>query len=427
MIYPQSEVICPKCNHRMPRYTGARAQYFSCGSCRTYFSDKSHVIRIEGDFVKDMSAKIPIGSIGKFDSIDYVVVGLLIGKEVNTFYFWNEYILYNQDHGYLTLSEYSGHWNIVRPISAPKAKGSNYTYEGVKYDLFSKYDMFYAAAEGEFTWNLIPKKDNKVSEYIAPPHSILREENEGKVEWHQATYLSPDALKAAFKASLAVKTSSPVGVYSNQPNPYIEKATWVWKYTIGFIIGIALVLFLQMMITPSERVFNEALSVDTLPGKPEAYKTFVSNDFKLNSALGYSSLRITLDAPLDNTWLEAEVNLINQTTDDEYNAEVGMEYYHGYEGGENWSEGSRSQDKILSMVPDGTYKLSITPHTESTTSFGVRPTPKVALYNVAIDQNTAITSNYVMVILLILVYPIYVWIRKSTRESSRWGNSEYGG
>lgn len=426
MSYTHSEITCPKCKTKMPRYTGARAQYFSCISCYTFFSDKNHVIKVEGDFVKKMTARIPLGAVGRFDGIDFTVVGLLIGKEISSFHYWNEYILYNPDLGYITLSEYEGHWNIVQQIAAPKKLTNDYSYEDKRYTLFNSYNMFYASAQGEFTFDLIPKQDTEVTEYIAPPHSLLKEKYEGRVDWHQATYVSPKEVRDAFKASTKVNTASPRGTYSNQPNPYAEKSRWVWIYGLAFLMLLAVFAILQDFINPAQRVFSETLPIDTVSRKSTTAKSYVSNDFVLKSAFGYSSLRLAMSAPIDNTWVDAEINLINQQTDDEYNTEVGVEYYHGYEGGENWSEGSNTEDKILSMVPDGTYKLSITPHTEYTTNVDGDVTFKTALYAVHIDQSTSITSNYVWIILLVLAYPIYVSIRSGVRESNRWGNTDYG-
>ena len=427
MIQTPGQIICPKCNHKMPRYTGTRSQYFSCGQCCTYFSDIGHVIKIEGDFVKKMESRIPKGAIAEFDNVSYVVVGLLIGKEVASFYYWNEYLLYNPDHGYITLSEYNGHWNLVQPITSPSKSGSSYSYERVKYELFSKYSMFYAAADGEFGWNLIPKNDTKVHEYIAPPYSLLREEHEGSIEWYQAQYITPKEVRDAFKKSTKIDTAAPKGAYSNAPNTYKDLPEVALKYSIVAIGALILVVLLQSFIVPSARVFSETMSIDTVSSKTLAAKTFVSQDFNLNSTTGYSSLRVVLEAPVDNSWVEAEVNLINQKTDDEFNTELGVEYYHGVDGGESWSEGETSNDKILSMVPDGTYRLSITPHTETVPNFNNAPMDyKTKSYTIHIDQNTTITSNYVLVVLLIIAYPIYAYIKRNGKESSRWALSEYG-
>lgn len=427
MIQSSKIIFCPKCNHQMPRYTGARSMYFSCGKCRTYFSDIGHVIRVEGDFVKNVSSEIPIGAVGVFDKREYVVVGLLVGKETGTTYTWNEYVLYNQDYGYISLSNYNGHWSLVKSISNPTQKVSVFSYEGKTYDLFSKYYMFYAAAEGEFNWQLINKDDTQVMEYIAPPYSIIREENKRKVEWHKAKYLSGSEIKLAFKGSVEIKTTKPrpLDIFSNQPNIFANMADWSWKYALAFVFCLALLIVLKTIVTPSPQVFNETVFLDTLSGQKDVYKTYVTNNFVLKSPMGHSSLRVNMEAPADNSWLEAEVNLINQSTDDEYNLELGVEYYHGYDGG-SWSEGSTSTDKILSMVPDGTYKLSITPHTESIVDSSYQSVPKVNFLNLSIDQNTSITSNYILVILAAIAIPAIVILGKKIIEYNRWQKSDYG-
>ncbi len=426
MIFTQSEVICPKCNHKMPRYTGNRAQYFVCSACKTYFSEFNFRLSIKGDFVREAGGCIPKGSIAIFDDIEYKVIGLLLAKETGVVYGWNEYVLYNNIYGYVTLSESNGQWNIIKPIGAPQKKGEEVNYEGLKYQLFNKYNTYYAGADGEFMWDLMPEKDNYIVEYIAPPYSLIRETNTDKTEWYQATYLKTSEVQKAFR-NIKITFPRATGVISNQPNPYKNNEKSAWTYLVVFYVSMVFLYLLHAALVPNKEIFRKTLPIDTVSVATGTFKSYVSEDFKVNGPLGFSAVRLTLDAPMaENTWLETEVNLINQDTDDEFSTEIGIEYYHGYEGGENWSEGTHTEDKILSLVPNGTYKLSITPHAELSNGLAWEVHQKLYYYNFIIEENTKVISNYVIVLILALLYPMYITIRSGNFEKSRWIGSKYG-
>lgn len=425
MISTLSEVNCPHCKKKIAKYTGARSQYIVCGGCNTVFSDINGTITKEGSFAKKISATLPIGAVGVFDNIKYVVVGLLIANERYSIAQWNEYILYNEDHGYITLSEYERHWNIVKPITNLPPSFKPTMYEGEEYKIFNKYRSFYSAAQGEFTWKVTSKAVNQYAEFIAPPHSIIQEISNGVKEYYQSTYIDNAYISETFKANLPTYISSPNGVYSNQPNVFYKYTEFLRVPTLGFLVGMVLICILQMFLTPSTYILSETVALDTIPGKPDSFKPYVSHSFDLHSAAGHSSVQTILTASLDNTWLEAEVNLVNQETDDEYSTEIGVEYYYGYEDGATWSEGNSTYDKILSMVPDGRYKIVVTPTTESIAITDYKKLNRVQSLNIRLVQNSIITSNYILLILLVCIVPVYVEWRKSLFEQTRWSNSNY--
>ena len=53
--------------------------------------------------------------------------------------------------------------------------------------------------------------------------------------------------------------------------------------------------------------------------------------------------------------------LVNENNGEEVYASKDIEYYHGYTDGENWTEGSNSEDFNLCGVAAGKYHLTITP------------------------------------------------------------------
>ena len=64
-------------------------------------------------------------------------------------------------------------------------------------------------------------------------------------------------------------------------------------------------------------------------------------------------LRVELTAPLDNAWMALDVALIEGDDTVSYVTDADLSYYHGTEGGESWSEGSRSESLLLSGPKGG--------------------------------------------------------------------------
>ena len=49
---------------------------------------------------------------------------------------------------------------------------------------------------------------------------------------------------------------------------------------------------------------------------------------------------------LANSWLETDLTLTNVETGEAVGVQNGLEYYFGVEGGESWSEGSKSNSEV---------------------------------------------------------------------------------
>jgi hypothetical protein len=118
---------------------------------------------------------------------------------------------------------------------------------------------------------------------------------------------------------------------------------------------------------------------------------------------------------VENSWLEAEITLVNEQTGAEQDLNLGVEYYYGYEDGESWSEGSRKSEEMLSAVPEGRYHLVIVP---------MKPT-ETANFEVWVKRDIPTWSNFWIALGLIFLIPTYQQYRKDSFEKQRWMNSDY--
>jgi hypothetical protein len=77
--------------------------------------------------------------------------------------------------------------------------------------------------------------------------------------------------------------------------------------------------------------------------------------------------RVTFSAgPLENSWAYAEIMLINLATEEATGIGAEVEWYSGYDGGESWSEGSKTTTITVGGISGGKYLLQIHPQRDGT-------------------------------------------------------------
>jgi hypothetical protein len=180
------------------------------------------------------------------------------------------------------------------------------------------------------------------------------------------------------------------------------------------IIAIAIHIFIGAR-TAEKVLINQSFSMSS----SESSHTFVTNKFTLNK--WKSNLEFEVYAPVDNSWFEVSASLVNAKTGDEYGIQQGVEYYHGYEGGENWTEGDQHETAYLNSIPAGTYFLRIEGQRDAT----VASYNGVSDFSVKVTYDVPMFRNLMITILILLIYPvIVVWVSNNT-ERNRWYGSPY--
>jgi hypothetical protein len=106
---------------------------------------------------------------------------------------------------------------------------------------------------------------------------------------------------------------------------------------------------------------------------------------------------------------------VNEADGTEYNFTKEVEYYHGYEGGESWTEGSRQGEAFLSKIPQGKYHINIYPEFGSTDHS----------FSLTVRRDIAFESNLFVAFLLLLVFPVGYSIYRYSYEKRRWSESDY--
>jgi hypothetical protein len=144
----------------------------------------------------------------------------------------------------------------------------------------------------------------------------------------------------------------------------------------------------------------------------EATQTIFSAPFELTAK---RNIKVSANAPVDNSWLYIEGDLINEETGLVQQFSLPVEYYHGYEDGESWSEGDRNPGAFLSALPAGKYTMRL----EAQWDKWQQP----ATVSVRVEQNVARPINLLLALLCLSVIPIIVLIRQIMFEKRRWEDS----
>lgn len=416
---------CGKCGAPVAvRYPGHSLSAV-CDHCFSVIDTSDDTFRVIHTYHKQMQVhpRIELGTRGELKGRTWEVIGFVVRADMGSSFKWQEYLLFNPYYGYRWLTCNNGHWSFVTMIKEqPDRGGTSAELNGKSYKLFfqGKASVFYVF--GEFYWKVAVGEAVGMVDYILPPEMLSVEEDKHQRVWSVAEYLEPKVVKEAFKID-DDSIDTPVGVAPNQPSPASEswkKVAPVWLFflialTALQIVHCCLALNRLELVSPvtyttkQEGVFNAG------PNKSETYTTppFILTKDNAN-------VEITLNSGVDNSWLYVYGELVNDETDETFTFERTCEYYHGYDGGESWSEGSGRQSIFINNVPGGKYYLNL-----EVDNGGAVAAPERKTFTVSVKRDAYTFQNYLWCLFLISIYPLLSWFRKQHMEIQRWSDSDF--
>jgi ribosomal protein L37AE/L43A len=418
----QAQVFrCPSCGSPM----SARSKEIiavGCASCGAVVdtADASHKLLSKALSLRDEQAKprIPLGSKGELEGKPVEVIGFLVKQTTieGISYNWREYLLAGDNATYRWLTEYNGHWNTADVLSHPPASSgamelADVQFSGQKFKHFSSTPSAKVIqVAGEFTWRVRVGESNQVVDYVAPPLMLSRESTDNELSWSLGNYVEPEIIRAAFKLSAALP--EPLGVYANQPNPWEATHKRVcgnfWKF--GLVATLLQLIFVFILggtsLLRQTVEFSQNMAEDSLTTK----------EFEIRGKPRKITVRNTTS--LDNNWIGLEIMLVNKASGQAWPAAREIAYYYGRDGGESWSEGNREDEVVFLNIPAGTYYLTVDPDLAPENSTPVRDT-------IEVFSGGSGWSNYVMVMIFLIIFPIFTRLRLAAFEAKRWSESDH--
>ncbi|TNE84345.1 MAG: DUF4178 domain-containing protein [Deltaproteobacteria bacterium] len=307
----------------------------------------------------------------------------------------HEYLLFHPTAGYLWLEHDDGHWLFSRRAPtgpALRALAGNYWGDEVDcgekvYKLASHGSGYVDYVDGAFPWRVRLQDAHEYWLLVRPPYTFTVEksgtDDGGEIEHFEGSWLETGELMAKFGKS----PEWTVERHPAMPNPY---APWLGTAVIAaLLVVINLVAALGTAVSGQEIASFHVLSNETDASSPI---------FRIEP--GTRTLGVTFEAPVDNSWVYLDAELVD-AEEEEVEAAFGEEvgYYHGVEGGESWSEGSRSSHRVFRAVEPGAYRLFISAEDDRPvrTHVTIRVNDQLARYNLALVVLFAIVAAYVFV------------------------------
>ncbi len=369
---------------------------------------------------------LPLGAEGTIRGKRYAILGAVLKACTvdGVHYYWREYLLKEtKSEAYHWLVESNGHWTLVEPAAAGEVSTAPRlaVYRGTRYKHFQSTTARVEAVLGEFYWEVKKGESTDVSDYVAPPRILSEERYANEVTWSEGSYVPKEELESGF--GLGAPLPAPEGVGSNQPWPHAESARGFLR-TVALFAGIAVFLFVFFNIKADRKVVYQkrhdlsvaATDPTIAPDAVAETLTVVTEPFEVPHT---GNVEARIDAPTDNSWVYVGAVLLEEATGQAYGFGLQSDYYHGVDGGERWSEGSRSRTVYVGRVPAGRYVLRLEPELER----GKAP----PYYDIRLRSGVPRFAHLMAVLVLLLLGPIALAISKARFEGRRWAESDYGG
>ena len=409
---------CPQCSGSLELRAPDETLRVTCPFCNSLLDvtqgKLQYLMTLEGG---DVQPLIPIGTRGNLEGVSYTVIGFvrrhvtLDGK----MYYWQEYLLYSAAGQFRWLVHSDNHWSFVRSISpgvVETHQKRRAIYEGRTFKLFQLANTYVNYVLGEFYWRVTVGEVTLAGDYVHPPQMLSMEKSgsdvKGEINWSLGTYLAKEVVAEAFRVK---KLPRPIGVAPNQP--FLHNGVLLaWP----LLCGVALLAGMMLIGGAKSRVVLEKHY--QLAPVEAADKTNVEFESPLELHRR-QNVRVTLSSPVNNSWVYVEGDLYNEETGLVQGFSAPLEYYHGTEGGEAWSEGRQQATIYLSALPEGKYTLRLEVQRQNFAA--------PASLAVKIEQNRPRVGYVVFLLFALSVVTGLVLFWKWQFEKARWENSDYGG
>ena len=412
---------CPTCGGPLDLIAPDKAERVTCPNCNSLLDVNQGNLSFfkaldpppnQPDFV------LPIGAEGTFlGDVKFKTIGAVVRSVTleGIQYFWHEYLLYNPMAGFPWLVHSDNHWNFVEPINPADvvqdsvfATGSSVDYNGQNYKIFQDAPAVVEYVKGEFYWRVEQGETVRAVDYVAAPHMLSMEATADEMNWSLGTYMTNDEIEKIFGITGLPR---PWGVGPNQP--FTGQFYYTWG-ALPLLLLFVVAIFMIPLSGLTKSVLNQEVVLPPMTNSTTAQAIFSQPfDIKANG-----NVRITAGAPVDNSWADLDVDLVNDQSQEVESVNIPVEYYTGSDSDGAWTEGSKSTDATLSSLPAGKYTLRV----EGTWQNWQAQMP----VSVKVEQNVNRGVNFICALILLIIVPVLGLIRKFSFESSRWKDSMFG-
>ncbi|HWS90800.1 MAG TPA: DUF4178 domain-containing protein [Pyrinomonadaceae bacterium] len=467
-----TQLSCPNCGGPLELRVPDRTERVGCPNCGSLLDASQGRLK----YLKTLERKgwgksIPLGGTAEFQGRPFTVIGYMVRSVEfeGVRYFWQEYLLYNPAVGFRWLVESDGHWSYVTSVPPGEVTeaGSTALHGGRRFKMFQHAVARVEYVEGEFYWKVKAGEQAQATDYVNAPLMLSKEVpvSSGRrgggqiaaeeINWSLGTYTPIKEIEKKFNVDLP----SPSTVAPNQPWPH-KKVYGYW----ALLSLAAVVLGVFFMVTaPRTVVFEQTYTLQAQPAagptpgptpaiRPGASAAEIQEAVRQRIAQaqaaaaqaaqaaanadggnektqviftdpldikGGRNLRVTGRSNADNNWVYVAGDLIDEQTGLVQQFDLPMEYYHGVEDGESWTEGDREHVAYLPALPEGRYTMRLEAQWEN---WNQSAPPAVT---VRVEQGVPRMVNLLLLLVGLSLIPVLFAFRHFSFERRRWADSAF--
>lgn len=357
------EIRCPSCGAGVDVLGGGRVVVQICPYCATELDATANFAALRRfDGLRRPDTPFRLGMEGTIQGIRQQVIGTLgqLERHGGRSWTWVDHLLYSETHGYSWLTVEGGNvlwsrrvrWTLpMQMFTTSHVEGAEnrpgFNAEGRHWAYFETSTYATTYIEGAFTWH--PKLNDAVTEisYLSE-NEMLTVEATGREREQVLSVMLPRAeVIAAFGLSEDALPPFPQR-HALAPLPGKGNDAFMAKTGLGFLLATLVLSLVLTAMASTALPYRSAAMADL----PKVFDIPVSTPGRL--------MRISLSADVDNAWAGIGVELDDPEGEPVFEMEREVGYYHGSEGGESWSEGSRNATLTLRPEMAGTYRLTLT-------------------------------------------------------------------
>jgi ribosomal protein S27E len=412
-------VECPECDRTIAIHDREGAAYLTCRHCRAQIQRGGGKVEILGILADSKRPRIPfeLGQACRFEGHDFRLIGHLRFQERDgtTIYRTDEMLLWSSTAGYRWLVLENGHFTLAREFSgrpsvSRKAKPKHtFNYNERRWKVFESGRTELVWVDGQLPW--VAEVGDRVEylDAISPPYLLSREQTEREVEWSIARYLDREEVASAFGIDVE-KVKRGLGVAPCQPyrvSAFVSRSAWLM-----LAFAIVQLFLVGWASSRGQQIASSTLTHGDYSGE------YLTDPFTIEKPDRLCELVVS--SPVDNSWVYLDFAVINSEEEVIHEFSQTVSYYHGVEGGESWSEGSRRRKVPFQIEKSGDYRLLVAGEAgtgESPASAG----PSVIL---EIREGIVLKRYFILIAVFCAIWSVAVWGHRGAFESRRWADSD---
>jgi hypothetical protein len=400
-------ITCPNCGGALEAIGGSRqVKTLTCKYCGSVL-DIENEYRVLSQFKKVPLPDSPfrIGMRGSIKGVEFTIIGMVayscvkgvsIGEDT-----WIDFMLHSPTHGYAWLSYEGG--NVIFSRQTRKLPSSNllllnpkdkFKFDGESYQFYEYYRAYVTYVQGELTY--IAKKDDLIHIYdaINPPFGLTLERSYGELSYSISEYLDTQEVYKSFDIK-----SEPVKYPSFNPlKPFSSPKLKAFSYTSAFFAVVTFILMVVLSISFNGKLVKES----SFSGKMAQIPFHIDDTSHL--------VQIDIEANVDNSWVYYDISVIDSENEEIYSIGKEISYYHGYEGGESWSEGSTDESAYIKLDKAGDYTLL----------FIAPENPSGVYTHVKIRENVIRVIYFQILFVMFLLFSLLYLIKLGLHHTRLW-------